>query len=40
MIAEPLIADITPPSPAAHARIDDWETARVWIEDRFAGMAL
>jgi hypothetical protein len=40
MIAEPLIADITPPSPAAHARIDDWETARTWIENRFAGMAL
>ena len=36
MIAEPLIADQTPPAAAAHARIDDWRDALVWIEDRFA----
>ncbi len=40
MIAEPLIAKMTPPAPAAHARIDDWREAQVWIADRFAGTAL
>lgn len=40
MIAEPLIAQITPPAPKAHARIDDWKTARSWIEARFAGVPI
>lgn len=40
MIAEPLIAGMSPPAPAAHARIDDWGAARAWIEARFAGIPL
>ncbi len=40
MIAEPFIADVTPPAPDAHARIDDWDKALGWIEARFAGLAL
>lgn len=36
MIAEPRVAASTPPSPHAHARIDDWDEARGWILDRFA----
>lgn len=36
MIAEPRLAATTPPSPHAHARIDDWDTALPWILDRFA----
>jgi len=40
MIAEPFIAERTPPAPAAHARIDDWATAQKWIEARFAGHPL
>jgi hypothetical protein len=40
MIAEPLVADITPPAPAAHIRIDDWAGALGWIEARFAGVPL
>ena len=40
MIAEPFIADQTPPAPAAHARIDDWASAVPWIEARFAGQAI
>jgi hypothetical protein len=36
MIAEPRIATHTPPSPHAHARIDDWAQATGWIRARFA----
>jgi hypothetical protein len=31
MIAEPKLAERTPPSPHAHARIDDWNEALPWI---------
>ena len=31
MIAEPLMAAATPPSPFAHARIDRWDEALPWI---------
>lgn len=31
MVAEPAIAATVPPAPAAHARIDDWDTAAEWI---------
>jgi hypothetical protein len=40
MIAEPFIADVTPPAPHAHTRIDDWDAALGWIEARFAGISL
>ena len=40
MIAEPFIAEKTPPAPAAHARIDRWDDALPWIRDRFALVAL
>lgn len=40
MIAEPIMAKVTPPAAAAHARIDDWADAVRWIEARFAGVAL
>ena len=40
MIAEPIVAALTPPAPAAHARIDDWATAQIWIAARFAGEPL
>ena len=36
MIAEPELARGVPPSPHAHACIDDWREARRWIEERFA----
>jgi hypothetical protein len=36
MIAEPRVAAHIPPSPHAHARIDDWEEATGWILARFA----
>ena len=36
MIAEPRLAAHTPPSPHAHARIDDWAEAARWIRARFA----
>jgi len=36
LIAEPAMAPAVPPSPHAHARIDDWATAHRWIADRFA----
>jgi hypothetical protein len=31
MIAEPRLAERTPPAPHAHARIDDWAEATKWI---------
>jgi hypothetical protein len=34
MIAEPELAAVMPPAPAAHARIDDWAEAKDWIRDR------
>lgn len=40
MIAEPSLAAVTPPAPAAHARIDVWDTAVGWIEARFQGRAI
>lgn len=36
MIAEPLIAEHTPPADHAHARIDHWDEAVEWIEARLA----
>jgi hypothetical protein len=36
MVAEPRVAAHTPPSPHAHARIDDWSEATDWILARFA----
>lgn len=36
MVSEPDLAGHVPPAPAAHARIDDWRTARDWIADRFS----
>ncbi len=35
MVSEPQLAPGVPPSPHAHARIDDWATAREWIAARF-----
>jgi len=40
MIAEPMVAGLTPPAPDAHVRIDDWAEAVPWIAARFAGEAL
>lgn len=40
MIAEPIVAARVAPADAAHARIDDWATARPWIEARLAGQPL
>lgn len=40
MIAEPFVAEKTPPAPAAHARVDEWDKAVPWIEARFAGIPL
>ena len=36
MVAEPRVAAHLPPSPHAHARIDDWPAATRWILGRFA----
>ena len=36
MIAEPELARVMPPAPAAHARIDDWAEAKHWIRDRLS----
>jgi len=36
MVAEPELAPHVPPSPHAHARIDDWSRAADWVLDRFA----
>ena len=40
MIAEPALAKVTPPAPAAHARIDRWDDALPWIAARFAGLPI
>lgn len=37
MIAEPLMAAATPPSPFAHARIDRWEEALPWVLEKLRG---
>ncbi len=39
MVAEPRLAAVTEPAPAAHARIDDWPTATDWILDRLKDAA-
>jgi hypothetical protein len=39
MVAEPRLAAHTPPSPHAHARIDQWGQATDWILERLAGVA-
>lgn len=36
MISETEMASHVPPAPDAHARIDDWREAVVWIGERFA----
>lgn len=36
MVSEPSLAPHVPKAPAAHARIDDWNDAEVWIMERFA----
>lgn len=35
MVAEPMVASVTPPAPDAHARIDEWGEAVGWIKARF-----
>ena len=35
MISEPKLAEISPPAPFSHARIDDWPRAAEWIRARF-----
>jgi len=37
MIAEPLMAAASPPSPFAHARIDHWGAALPWILEKLRG---
>jgi hypothetical protein len=37
LVGEPRLAGKIPTSKAAHARIDDWESARNWILARFEG---
>ena len=36
MVSEPGLAPNVPKAPFAHARIDDWRDAAMWIETRFA----
>ncbi|WP_326522794.1 HAD family hydrolase [Sphingomonas sp.] len=36
MVSEPGLAPNVVPAPHAHARIDDWRDAAMWIETRFA----
>lgn len=36
MVSEPELAPHIAPAAAAHARIDDWRDAKLWIEARFA----
>ncbi len=35
MVSEPQLSPGVPPSPHAHARIDDWQDAQAWIAARF-----
>lgn len=37
MIADPEIARLIPPAPAAHSRIDQWPEAADWVMERFGG---
>ena len=39
-IGEPLLAKRVKPAHHAHARLDDWHSARGWIMDRFEGVPL
>ena len=39
MIAEPALAAVIPPAPAADARIDDWTEATPWLLARLKGQA-
>ena len=39
MVGEPRLAARIPAHPHAHARIDDWASARQWILERFEGGA-
>jgi len=39
MVSEPTLAPHHPPSPYAHARIDDWQEAHAWIARKFAAGA-
>ena len=34
MVADPQLQGLLPPAPDAHARIDDWFGAEIWIRDR------
>jgi hypothetical protein len=36
MVGEPRLANRIPAAKAAHARIDDWDSAKIWILSRFA----
>lgn len=38
MVSEPDLAPSVPAAPEAHARIDDWREAQVWIAGRFAAL--
>lgn len=40
MVGEPKLTAKIPTARTAHARIDDWETAKTWILARFEGVAL
>ncbi len=40
MVGEPRMARSVEPAEAAHARIDDWQSAHDWIMDRFQGVPL
>lgn len=37
MVGEPAIADRIAPARSAHARIDDWTAAEIWLADRLTG---
>jgi FMN phosphatase YigB (HAD superfamily) len=39
-VGEPRVARQLPKAEAAHARIDDWQSAQGWIMDRFEGVPL
>lgn len=36
LVGEPLLADIIPAAPAAHFRVNDWQAAKIWIQERLA----
>ncbi|MFC4293346.1 HAD family hydrolase [Sphingorhabdus arenilitoris] len=39
MVGEPLMARHIKPAPHAHARIDEWDAAHIWIEERLLAAA-